>query len=471
MNQSKRCSGPCGLDKDLNDFPPRKSAPDGRRGTCRECTRTYQADWEEKRRGKAPSRFPSLENFEADTALLDALEDGGDALIAFGLPIERMSAEALLRAGSVATAAYELQLEPRQLRAHLSELQRRAAARGYAPASDMVKSTPEGYHVKGVSTLYDAEGNVRQQWVKTKRDEEERYQQLLDAMSTIADRWEGMSDPVPAPAFSDDDLLACYPIGDAHISMLSWEPETGNNFDLKIAEHTLYSAVDQLVELAPPAKHGLVVNVGDFFHADNRGSTTTAGTPVDSDGRWPKVLSVGIRLMRRVIDRALTKHEHVTVISEIGNHDWHTSIMLAICLAQYYEREPRVTIDTSPAKYHWYRFGQNLIGTTHGDTVKLMALGEIMACDRSKDWGETKHRYWLTGHIHHDTLKELRGCTVESFRTLAPADAWHSGQGYRSGRDMKVLVFHREYGQINRHVVGINQILAASASHSSSSAA
>ncbi len=319
-------------------------------------------------------------------------------------------------------------------------------------------TVPEGFGVKGTSTLYDADGNVRAKWVKTNRQGTDKFQAFRDAMATIADKWTGLADPAIIPDMLDDDLLAVYPMGDPHIGMFGWAAETGNDFDLKIAEHNLYTAVDHLVDLAPAAEHALVVNVGDFFHADNRASTTTSGTPVDSDGRWPKVLSVGIRLMRRVIDRALTKHKHVTVINEIGNHDWHGSIMLSICLAQYYEREPRVTIDTSPAKFHWHRFGNNLIGVTHGDTAKLADLGEIMSCDRAQDWGETMHRYWLTGHIHHDTVKELRGCTVESFRTLAPGDAWHRGKGYRSGRDMKVLVFHREHGQINRHVVGINQI-------------
>ncbi len=321
-----------------------------------------------------------------------------------------------------------------------------------------VSGAPEGYSVRGESILYDADGEIRAKWVKTKKDQDDVYRSLLEAMTTIADQWTGLAEPVDAPEHSDDDLMTAFVIGDAHIGMFSWAPESGNDFDLKIAERDLYGAVDHLVDLAPAAKHALVVNVGDFYHADNRASTTTGGTAVDSDGRWPKVMSVGIRLMRRIIDRALEKYEHVTVINEVGNHDWHGSIMLSICLAQYYEREPRVTIDTSPAKFHWYRFGKNLIGVTHGDTVKLDALGEVMACDRPADWGETEHRYWLTGHIHHDTVRELRGCTVESFRTLAPGDAWHRGQGYRSGRDMKALVFHREHGQINRHTVGVNQI-------------
>lgn len=383
---------------------------------------------------------------------------GGETLASYGTPIERACAESLIRAGSITAAAASLQLEPSQLRAHLHELRRKAASRGYAPGQDMTKSVPDGYRVKGVSTLYDGDGAVRAQWVKSSRDEEHKLAALLDAMSHIADTWQGLADPTPAPQTSNADLLCVYPMGDPHIGMHSWAAETGNNFDLKIAEHNLVAAVDHLVSMAPPADHALIADVGDFHHADGKLNQTTAGTPVDVDGRWPKVFGVGLRLMRRCIDRALERHKHVTVFHARGNHNDHTAIMLAVCLAQYYEREPRVTIDTSPGKFLWHRFGANLIGVTHGDTVKLAELGEIMACDRPQDWAETQYRYWLTGHIHHDTVKELRGCIVESFRTLAPGDAWHHGKGYRSGRDMKVLVFDRTRGQILRHTVGIATI-------------
>ncbi len=127
-------------------------------------------------------------------------------------------------------------------------------------------------------------------------------------------------------------------------------------------------------------------------------------------------------------------------------------------MQQFYEREPRVTIDISPAKFHWYRFGKVLIGSTHTDTVKKKDLGGVMACDRAKDWGETLHRYFYTGHVHHDSAIELPGVLVESFRTLAARDAWHGAAGYRSGQDMKVDILHREFGRICRHVVGIHQL-------------
>jgi hypothetical protein len=43
----------------------------------------------------------------------------------------------------------------------------------------------------------------------------------------------------------------------------------------------------------------------------------------------------------------------------------------------------------------------------------------------------------------------------ESFRTLAAKDAWHSGQGYRSGRDMKCIILHKEFGEIGRQTVNL----------------
>jgi hypothetical protein len=367
----------------------------------------------------------------------------------------------------MAGAAEALGMSARRLRGLLSELERRAASRGWAPASDMTKPQPDGFHVKGVSTFYGADGELRGQWVKTSRDPDQRLQALMDAIQRVAEPFTGLADPVRPAAAHDADLLAVYPMGDPHLGMYAWSRETGNDFDLDIAERNLVTAVDHLVSLAPPAAEALVVNLGDFFHADNASNQTARSHhTLDVDTRWSKVLGVGIRTMRRCIDRALEKHARVTVICEIGNHDDHSAVMLALCLANYYEREPRVTIDTSPAKFHWYRFGRCLLGVTHGDTVKAEKLPGIMACDRAAEWGETTHRKFYTGHVHHDSLKEYPGVTVETFRTLAARDAWHHGAGYRSERDMKCDVWHREWGLVNRHIVGIRQIWAAEAAAS-----
>jgi hypothetical protein len=320
---------------------------------------------------------------------------------------------------------------------------------------------PARHLLKGVSTLVDERGNVRAQWIKTRLDEEERLAALADAVQEIARPFAGAAIPLASPICTRDDLLAVYPMGDPHLGMLSWGRETGADFDLPIAERQLVGAVDHLVDLMPPAHRALIINLGDFFHTDSQANETARSHhQLDVDSRWAKILAVGIRTMKRTIERALTKHDEVTVICEIGNHDDHSAVMLALCLEQYYAREPRVRIDTSPAKFHWYRFDKNLIGTTHG-LVKMTALAEIMAADRPEDWGETEHRYWYTGHVHHDRAIESRGgVLIESVRTLAARDSYAAGSGFRSGQDMKADVIHRIYGRVSRHVVGIGQLIA-----------
>jgi len=76
-----------------------------------------------------------------------------------------------------------------------------------------------------------------------------------------------------------------------------------------------------------------------------------------------------------------------------------------------------------------------------------------MAVDRAEEWGKAEYRYIWTGHIHSDNVKDFRGVRWESFRILAPPDAWAASKGYRSMQDMKAIVLHREYGEVARHIV------------------
>lgn len=54
---------------------------------------------------------------------------------------------------------------------------------------------------------------------------------------------------------------------------------------------------------------------------------------------------------------------------------------------------------------------------------------------------------------HQQTVFDYPGCTVESFRILAPNDAWAINKGFRSHREMKALEWHRDNGEFARHSV------------------
>jgi len=244
---------------------------------------------------------------------------------------------------------------------------------------------------------------------------------------------------------------------------MAWEEETGDaNYDLRIAEDLLASASERLIETCPPCDQAVIAFLGDFLHYDSYAAVTpTHGHLLDADGRYPKMVKAGVRMIRSMVSAALERHRAVHLIFATGNHDIATSAFLRIMLAALYEADSRVTVDEAPTRYHYYEFGRVLLGVHHGDKAKMDKLPAIMAHDRHEAWGRTQHRIWLTGHIHHDSRKEYPGCMVESFGVLAPLDAYASAGGYRSQRSMKALVFHRQHGEQERHTVNPGMLEAA----------
>jgi len=320
------------------------------------------------------------------------------------------------------------------------------------PEADTVQ-LPDPKRITKTSRLFDQTGAVIQQWVTEKPQDAERealWRAFAEALSEDIAR----AKPIPVPAFVTDDFLTIYAVGDHHMGMMAWGAETGGgNYDLNISSNLLAGAMTYLAASVPASKHALIMFLGDFTHTDGYAAMTPAsGHLLDADGRFPKIAAAAARAMRHAIDTALNKHEVVHVIVSAGNHDPVSTIWLRIALSAAYENEPRVTIDETPGKFHYFEWGKNLIGATHADRLKLESLPAIMATDQPEAWGRTLYRLWLTGHVHHDRVKDLTGAKVESVRVLAPLDAYAAKAGYRTPRDMKAIIFHREYGEAGRFI-------------------
>jgi hypothetical protein len=88
---------------------------------------------------------------------------------------------------------------------------------------------------------------------------------------------------------------------------------------------------------------------------------------LDTDSRYPKILRVAVKTLRRCIDMALRKHAKVIVAVKPGNHNPDAYVVLQVALGMLYENEPRVEVIQSPAWYTYHRFGNCLLGFTHGD--------------------------------------------------------------------------------------------------------
>ena len=392
--------------------------------------------------------------------------------------------------GSKRAAAVKLGRSRQNLSTSLELLFRKAAQQGYGPP-DITREVPEGLTIAGTSIRYGKDGQIDQYWNKTKpqgRDPEDvvkladpkkitKVATLFNQSGQVTQQWvsekpeeaqrEALWDifgkeiaakvertlVIPRSKKPlDSDLLAVYPVGDHHHGLLAWAEETGGaSYDLRISEELLRRASTHLIGTMPRCNHALIAFLGDLLHYDSfKPITPEHGNLLDADSRFPKMVRSGVRMMRHMITAALEHHNNVHVIVEIGNHDLSSSVFLMELLSAVYENEPRVTVDTGPSHYHYYTYGKVLLGTHHGHGAKADRLPGIMAADRPVEWGNSAHRMWMTGHVHHRSAIDFAGCTVESFRVLPPADAYAHNKGYRSVRDMKSILFHREHGEISR---------------------
>lgn len=322
------------------------------------------------------------------------------------------------------------------------------AARIRFPDSNLAP-TPPGFKTKAYSEYRRTpEGAI---WQKVDVDKAELEAQFKAFVEELSRPLTGLAPYVPPPSIADEKLLAVYPIGDHHHGMKSDPDETGEAYDCKIATRRLTAAVDHLCATAPATKQALLLNLGDYFHAnDSSNQTPASGNIMDVDTRFGQVFDTGAMALIHCVLRLLEKHTTVHVWNMRGNHDPDAAQALAVAMAFYFHNEPRVIVDRGTSLYKFMRFGKNLIASHHGHGAKANDLPLLMAVDRPDDWAATEHRIWHLGHFHHKSMKEHPGCDVEIHRTLAGSDAWHAGKGYRSKRDMQVIIYHDELGEVQR---------------------
>lgn len=312
---------------------------------------------------------------------------------------------------------------------------------------------PDGHALRGVSALLDENGKVKQQWVKTDRKAQEAFC-VVDAAKEAFAGLVGASELIDIPKDIEKDHVSVIPLVDWHIGLMSWAEETGENYDLKIAETVIMDAMKRVIGLTPRSRECVVLGLGDMLHADGYEPVTSRSKNIlDVDGRYPKVLKTAIRMIVATVQLALQNHEIVHVRILPGNHDDQSALAIGIALSMYFENQERVRVDDSPSRFWWKRFGKVFLGATHGDKAKMKDLPLLMASDKPQDWAASTHRKIYTGHIHHERTIEEGGVIVSSMRTPVAKDAYHSFEKYRAGRSVYTETFNT-----NGSMAGTTQI-------------
>ncbi|HAC9312107.1 TPA_asm: winged helix-turn-helix domain-containing protein [Salmonella enterica subsp. enterica serovar Typhimurium] len=327
----------------------------------------------------------------------------------------------------------------------------RLAKKGVGHGRDVSHLVPDGYKIKGTSSLVDEFGNTKLQWVKTDADAERQ----VELMRAVIDGMKSDITPVssvPRPKKRlNEKLLNLYTVSDFHLGMLAWADESGDDWDMKIAEDLFSRWFDAAFQKAPDAGVGVINLLGDFAHFDSLDAVTPAsGHLLDADTRYQKLVRYMIRMVRRVVNMALVKHKNVHLLIVQGNHDESGMIWLAEMFNTLYDNEPRVFVDTSADVYKMVQHGKTTLFFHHGHKARFDAIEPVMIAKFRKAFGESVYSYAHVGHLHHQKIVESRNMIVEQHRTLAAKDAYASRGGWMSGRSANVITYSAEYGEVAR---------------------
>lgn len=268
------------------------------------------------------------------------------------------------------------------------------------------------------------------------------------------------------PTNKEENNLLEISIFDLHMGKLAWGGETGENYDTKIARERFLNAIEKLIHRASGFDYSRILfPVGnDFFNSDTIFNTTTQGTQQDEDLRWQKTFNIGTKLLVDAINMLKQTGVPVDVVVIPGNHDFERSFYMGKFLEAWFNNDPMVYVNDGASPRKYYRFGNVLLGLTHGSEEKESSLPLLMATDiESKPlWSETKFHEWHLGHIHRKrnvnynvvdnrerTLNEDLGVTIRYLSSLTGTEEWHHKKGFvGSTKAADAFIWNYELGLV-----------------------
>lgn len=248
----------------------------------------------------------------------------------------------------------------------------------------------------------------------------------------------------------DGHLLVIDP-ADIHVGKLCSAFETGEEYNCKIACQRVMDGVQGILDKANGFNIDQILLIigNDCLHVDTPKHTTTSGTSQDTHLMWYDAFKVALELYRTAIEK-LIQIAPVYVQYDPSNHDYQTGFFLAQTLQAWFSSSKSVTFNVSIAHRKYFNYGQNIIGTTHGDGAKEQDLALLMAHE-AKQWSDCRHKYFYIHHIHHKKSKDYMGVCVEALRSPSGTDSWHHRNGYQHApKAVEGFIHHKQYGQVCR---------------------
>ena len=303
---------------------------------------------------------------------------------------------------------------------------------------------------------------------------------ISDKIEEICERIASRSPITVKPMYRGGNHLLVISPADIHMGKLAEVMETGDAYDIEIAERRTKDGILGLLEMAKAfGIEAITVNTGnDSLHTDNNRSTTTAGTPQSTTGSIFSMFEAMESTWRWIIDTC-AGYAPVHVVFDPSNHPWVSDWMLNRAIMAWFHNDARITFDVkmNEIRHRKYQvYGSSLIGYSHGDGAKEKDLPAMMQYECRKWWGLTQRGYWIIKHKHHKDAKTIgmssyqqekdhpgvtviktgdmqldKNVSVEIVRSPSGTDGWHDRNGYVGAiKAVEAFLFHSERGQVAR---------------------
>lgn len=312
-------------------------------------------------------------------------------------------------------------------------------------------ASKHGIDVSSISSYWFNDGSGISVNVKNKKNAGFDWDAVREEMLTTMADHKREFEAVEYSQSSDGHCLVIDP-ADIHIGKLCDSFETGCDYDNQIAVQRVKEGVRGILQKASGFNIDQIVFVGgnDILHIDSPSRKTTSGTAQDTDGMWFRNFLIAKELYIDLIG-SLLQMAPVHFVFNPSNHDYTHGFFLADMIKTYFDNHNGFTHDADLQHRKYYQYGQNLIGTTHGDGAKQADLPLLMATEAPVEWSLTSHRYIYTHHVHHKMSKDFQGVTLESLRSPSGTDGWHHRNGYQHApKAVEGFLHHPLYGQVAR---------------------
>lgn len=245
----------------------------------------------------------------------------------------------------------------------------------------------------------------------------------------------------PSPNYGTGDNCLLLPIVDLHYNLLSTKFTSGNDYNCEIAENRLYGVVEDVLSRVRGKKFNKIYfPIGnDLFNANGINGETFKGTRQDNEKHIFEAYTNLFEIMVDVISK-LAEVAPVEIIYIPSNHDKEITYYFVYNLFTYYRLDDRVSVDFTPIKNKYKRFGNTLMVFSHD--AKMNDMGNVVLDEGLEHINGAKYVEVFLAHLHKEIVNQEKNVTIRRLPTFSGKSTWSNDNNFGSNRVSQTFIIN-----------------------------